>query len=131
MLVLCDLGFRQPAQFTALAKLGVGLLTRVASNAALALIRSRSLEPSLRDHLVWLGRGKTRCPMPVRLVEWQHPQGTWYRYLTKITNPQILPAAYVVALHGERWRFEEAFQAVKRLLGLAYFWMGSQSGVQV
>lgn len=131
MLVLCDLGFRQHAQFTALAQRGVGLLTRVASNAALAPIRSLSNEPSLRDHLVWLGRGKTRCPMPVRLVEWRHPQGNWYRYLTTITDPQILPAAYVVALYGERWRIEEAFQTVKRLLGLAYFWVGSINGVQV
>ena len=131
MLVLCDLGFRQYAQFTALAERGVGLLTRVASNAALCPIRSLSHDPTLRDQLVWLGQGKTRCPMPVRLVEWRHPQGNWYRYLTTITDPQVLPAAYVVALYGERWRIEEAFHVVKRLLGLAYFWVGSINGVQV
>jgi hypothetical protein len=131
LLVLCDLGFRQYAQFTALAARGVGLLTRVASNAALVPIRCLSEEPTLRDQLVWVGRGKTRCPLPMRLVEWQHPQGNWYRYLTTILDPQILPAAYVVALYGERWRIEEAFHVVKRLLGLAYFWVGSINGVQV
>jgi hypothetical protein len=40
-----------------------------------------------------------------------------------------LPAAYVAALYGQRWRIEEAYAVVKRLLGLAYFWTGSENGV--
>lgn len=131
MLLLGDLGFRHYGQFTALAQRGISLLTRVASNAALCPIRSLSEEPTLRDSLVWVGQGKTRCPMPLRLVQWRHPQGIWYRYLTTVTDPAILPAAYVVALYGERWRIEEAFHTVKRVLGLAYFWVGSVNGVQV
>ena len=131
MLLLCDLGFRDYEQFTALAQRGVGLLTRAVSNAVLTPIRTLTEAPTLRDQVVWLGQGKTRCPMPLRLVAWRHPQGNWYRYLTTITDPAVLPAASVVALYGERWRIEEAFHAVKRLLGLAYFWVGSVNGVQV
>ncbi len=131
MLLLCDLGFRHYAQFTRLQERGVALLTRVASNAALCPIRTLSAAPTLCDSLVWLGQGKTRCPLPLRLVEWRHPQGAWYRYLTSVTDPAVLPAAYVVALYGERWRIEEAFHTVKRVLGLAYFWVGSVNGVQV
>lgn len=130
-LLICDLGFRHYGQFTRLHQRGVALLTRVASNAALSPIRTLSDEPTLRDRLVWLGGRKTRCPMPLRLVEWRHPQGAWYRYLTTVTDPSLLPAAYVVALYGERWRIEEAFHVVKRVLGLAYFWVGSINGVQV
>jgi hypothetical protein len=37
----------------------------------------------------------------------------------------------VVALYWQRWRIEDAFNIVKRLLGLAYFWTGSINGVQV
>lgn len=131
MLLLCDLGFRDYAQFTTLARRGIGLLTRVMSNAVLTPMCTLTETPTLRDHVVWLGRGKTRCPMPLRLVEWRHPQGNWYRYLTTITDPTVLPAPSVVALYGERWRIEEAFHTVKRLLGLAYFWVGSINGVQV
>jgi len=37
----------------------------------------------------------------------------------------------VVALYYQRWRIEDAFNIVKRLLGLAFFWVGSSNGVQV
>lgn len=37
----------------------------------------------------------------------------------------------MVALYWQRWRIEDAFNAVKRLLGLAYFWGGSTNAVQV
>jgi hypothetical protein len=48
-----------------------------------------------------------------------------------VLAPAGLPAAYVVALYGHRWRIEEAFAVVKRLLGLAYFWTGGQKGITV
>lgn len=35
----------------------------------------------------------------------------------------------MVALYGQRWRIEDAYAIVKRLLGLAYFWTGSENGV--
>ena len=37
----------------------------------------------------------------------------------------------MVALYWQRWRIEDAFNIVKRLLGLAYFWVGSDNGVQL
>jgi hypothetical protein len=54
---------------------------------------------------------------------------TWRRYLTNELDPERLPAASVAALYGQRWRIEEAYSLVKRLLGLAYFWTGSPNGV--
>jgi len=66
----------------------------------------------------------------VRLIEIQIG-GRWYRYLTNVLDPQLLPAEYVAELYGQRWRIEDAFNTVKRLLGLAYFWVGSINGVQV
>jgi hypothetical protein len=34
-------------------------------------------------------------------------------------------------LYAQRWRIEEAYLIVKRLLGLAYFWTGAQNGVEL
>ena len=33
-------------------------------------------------------------------------------------------------LYRRRWRIEEAFNTVKRLLGLSYLWTGSLNGIQ-
>ncbi len=66
----------------------------------------------------------------VRLVEVLY-QGKWYRYLTNELDAERLPVPYVVALYWQRWRIEDAYAIVKRLLGLAYFWVGSQNGVEL
>jgi len=42
-----------------------------------------------------------------------------------------LPTAYVVALYRQRWRIEDAYNIVKRLLGLACFWCGAQNAVEM
>jgi hypothetical protein len=36
-----------------------------------------------------------------------------------------------VALYRQRWRIEDAYAIVKRLLGLAYFWCGAQNAVEL
>ena len=55
----------------------------------------------------------------------------WYRYITNELDPDKLPAPYVVALYYQRWTIEDAYNIVKRILGLAYFWNGSQCAVQL
>jgi hypothetical protein len=57
--------------------------------------------------------------------------GSWQRYVTNALDPCVLPPAYAVALSYQRWRIEDAYAVVKRLLGLAYFWVGGENGVQV
>jgi Transposase DDE domain len=37
----------------------------------------------------------------------------------------------VADLYRRRWRIEEAFNTVKRLLGLSYLWTGSLNGMQL
>jgi IS4 transposase len=37
----------------------------------------------------------------------------------------------VADLYRRRWRIEEAFNTVKRLLGLSYLWTGSLNGIQL
>ncbi len=59
----------------------------------------------------------------VRLVEIRSGQ-TWHSYLTSVLEPEILPPYVVADLYRQRWRIEQAFNTVKRLLGLSYLWTG-------
>ena len=70
------------------------------------------------------------CQHPVRLVSvlWGK---TWYYYLTNVQDTQFLSPQQVCELYRRRWRVEEAFFLTKRLLGLAYLWVGGSNGVQI
>ncbi|MGI2909743.1 IS4 family transposase, partial [Hassallia sp. VBCCA 56010] len=42
-----------------------------------------------------------------------------------------LSAQQLCELYRRRWRIEDAFLLTKRLLGLAYIWVGDKNGVQI
>ncbi len=130
VLVLFDLGFVNHALFTELTERSVGFLTRLKSNAVASVQTVLVQSPVLTDALITLGTGKNRCPMTLRMVCVLY-QGKWHRYLTNVLDPVILPPAYVVALYWQRWRIEEAYLTVKRLLGLAYFACTHPNGIEV
>ncbi len=46
-------------------------------------------------------------------------------------DPEVLPPFVVADLYYRRWRMEEAFATVKRLLGLSYVWTGSIHGIKL
>ena len=46
-------------------------------------------------------------------------------------DPHILPPHVVANLYRKRWRIEEAFLVVKRLLDLSYLWTGSINGIKL
>jgi hypothetical protein len=123
-LLILDLGF---TNFKMFAQLGsVTLITRAKSNLSFRVKQAHQSPAYVRDWLIWIGEGKERQPM--RLVQVFY-KGKWYRYLTNELDPEVLPAQYVAALYRQRWSIEDAFNVVKRLLGLAYFWTGSVRGV--
>ena len=129
-LLLFDLGFVNHALFDRLTRQDIAFVTRVKSNAAFTEKQVLWVGPNVRDSLVVLGKGKSQCQQTLRLVAIKY-QGKWYRYLTNVVDPAMLPPAYVVALYWERWRIEEAYLVVKRLLGLAYFACGAQNAIMV
>ena len=51
--------------------------------------------------------------------------------MTSVLEPEILPPYVVADLYRKRWRIEQAFNTVKRLLGLSYLWTGSINGIQL
>ncbi|MFN8569526.1 MAG: IS4 family transposase [Kouleothrix sp.] len=131
MLVLFDLGFLNFARFDQLTDAGVWFLTRQATRTVTRTERVLRKTATLHDQIVRLGSSATsQCQHPLRVVEWLHA-GKWYRYLTNVLDPARLPAEYVVALYWQRWRIEDSFNVIKRLLGLAFFWTGSINGIQI
>jgi hypothetical protein len=127
-LLLFDLGYTHFMRFLQLTQAQVTFITRAKINLAYHLETALQRRDTVRDLLVWIGRGADR--QPVRLIEVLY-HGGWYRYLTNELNPQRLPVESIVALYGQRWRIEDAYAIVKRLLGLAYFWCGAQNAVEL
>jgi hypothetical protein len=130
VLLLFDLGFTNYDWFDQLSLTHIWFVTRAKSNAVYQVQQILHQSAQLHDWVVRLGQGPTECATLVRLIEIQ-VGGSWYRYLTNVLEAQRLPAEYVIELYGQRWRIEDAFNVVKRLLGLAYFWVGSFNGIQL
>jgi hypothetical protein len=106
-------------------------VTRMREKIAYRTVQELSGGPYYRDEIIQVGQYRSHpCQHPLRMVSvlWQ---GTWYRSLTHVLDPQVLSARQVCELYRRRWRIEEAFALTKRLLDLAYVWTGSSNAVQV
>jgi hypothetical protein len=127
-LLIFDMGYINFTVFADLTLQATHFITRAKSNLAYEFAYALVQSPKVRDSLVWVGQGAER--QQLRLIEVLY-RGKWYRYLTNELDAERLPTAYVVALYWQRWRIEDAYSIVKRLLGLAYFWCGAQNAVQL
>jgi hypothetical protein len=127
-LLIVDAGYTNFGVFLQLTVAKVTWITRAKSNLAFQVERALLATPHLLDAVGWIGAGAER--QQVRLIQ-VLVGTTWYRYLTNELSAERLPPLYAVALYRQRWRIEDAFAIVKRLLGLAYFWTGSVNGVQL
>lgn len=127
-LLIFDLGYINFDVFAKLTLAPVKFITRAKSNLVYVFERAILNTTRVRDSLVWIGPEEDR--QLVRLVEVLY-NGKWYRYLSNELDTERLPTAYLVALYWQRWRIEDAYAIVKRLLGLAYFWCGAQNAVEM
>jgi hypothetical protein len=127
-LLIFDKGYINFSIFVKLTQAKVKFITRSKTNLVYKLERAIVRTAAVHDYLVWIGQDETR--QQIRLVEIQY-RGKWYRYMTNQLDAERLPTAYVVALYWQRWRIEDAYNIVKRLLGLAYFWCGAQNAVEM
>lgn len=127
-LVVFDLGFTNFRVYAQLSQAQVRFITRAKTNLVYQVERELVASAGVRDRRVWIGTEAER--QPVRLIEVLY-RGQWYRYLTNELDLARLPTAYAVALYRLRWRIEDAYALVKRLLGLAYFWGGAQNAVEL
>lgn len=130
-LLVFDLGFFKFLWFDQFTQQGKYFLTRLREKTAHRKVQTFSSGPRYRDELIELGQYRSNpCQHQLRLVSvlWDT---TWYCYLTNVLDPNLLPPHLVCELYRRRWRIEDAFALTKRLLGLAYLWVGDSNGVQI
>jgi hypothetical protein len=130
-LLIFDLGFFKFPWFDAFTASDKFFLTRLREKTSYKVIRCLTNAPFYRDEIIHMGEYRSNpCQHSVRLVSvlWG---STWYYYLTNVLDPQVLSAQQVCELYRRRWRVEDAFLLTKRLLGLAYIWVGDTNGVQI
>ena len=130
-LLLLDRGFWNYHLFEKLTLAQSDFITRLKSNAKYKSISILSQSSTHQDTLIRLGTGYQGNPiLDLRLIEIRHGR-SWYRYLTSVLDPNILPPYVVGDLYSRRWRIEESFLLLKRLLGLSYLWTGSINGIKL
>lgn len=130
-LLAFDAGFLDFDFFDRLTERLVAFITRPHVNTAVQVVQILQRSATIHDRIVRLGSSAERsCAHLMRLIEVVY-KGRRYRYLTNVLDPEQSPTEMIVALHRRRWRIERAFFVVKRLLGLAYLWVGSENGIQL
>ncbi len=130
-LLLLDRGFYYFSFWLKLIEREIHLITRLKKVASIKIEQVLTQSYDLRDSLIRLGSETTKTPyITLRLIE-VRSGNTWHCYLTSVLDPKILPPYVVADLYRRRWRIEEAFNTVKRLLGLSYLWTGSLKGIQL
>ena len=125
-LLLLDAGFVNFASFLQLTSQNVTFIIPAATHINYECHRWLTKTDYVHDLLVYIGSGSQR--QLLRLVTVYY-HGESYSYLTNELDPLVLPPHRLASLYWQRWRIEDAFHIVKRLLGLAYFWTGSVYGV--
>jgi hypothetical protein len=130
-LLLLDRGFYGFALFDWCTAQAVSFITRTRTDAAFTVTQTLQETDDIHDSLIQLGQYRSNpCHHPLRLVEVRVGTG-WHHYLTNVLDPTVLSAAAVADLYGRRWRVEEAFSLVKRLLGLSYLWTSAVNGIEL
>ena len=130
-LLLLDRGFYHFSFWLKLIERDIHLITRLKEGASIKLEQVFTKSYDLRDSRIRLGSGTAKTPfVTLRLIEVRSGK-IWHSYLTSVLDPQVLPPYVVADLYRRGWRIEDAFNTVKRLLGLSYLWTGSLHGIQL
>lgn len=130
-LLVFDLGYFAFTFFDALSQTGNWFVSRLRDKTSFTVQQVLVDRPQVRDRIVKLGVFRSnRSERVVRLIEVQLA-GAWRQYVTNVLDPQQLTIVEAVGIYERRWQIESAFLLVKRLLDLAYLWVGSLNGVQL
>ena len=130
-LLLLDRGFYHFAFWQKLIDQQIGFITRIKKGASYQVKRVLTNTYDVKDQIIQIGAGTKKTPvLTIRLVQIRS-KNSWRSYLTSVQEPKILPPYVVADLYQRRWRIEEAFCTVKRLLNLSYLWTGSVNGIQL
>jgi hypothetical protein len=130
-LLILDRGFYHFQFFAQVIAAQAQVITRFKAKAHYDILQVFTETDTCKDALIRLGTKRKQAPqLTLRFIQVRVGR-TWYHYLTSVTDPQQLPPFVVADLYRRRWRIEEAFSTVKRLLGLSYLWTGSLNGIKL
>jgi hypothetical protein len=130
-LLVFDLGYFSFPFFDALTDRRCWFVTRLRAKTSFQVERVLIKRPRFREVIVKLGKYRSNPSRhPVRLIE-IYVGHHWQQYVTNVLEPQQLSVLEVASLYDCRWHIETTFLLVKRLLNLAYLWVGSLNGVQL
>lgn len=130
-LLVVDMGFFKFGWFDQATENKRYFVTRMGEKTTYQVTRVLGQGDQYRDEIITMGKYRSNpCKHPIRMVSvlWGT---TWYRYITNVMTVEQLTAREVCELYRCRWRIEDAFALTKRLLGLAYLWVGDINGVQI
>ena len=129
--LLLDRGFYRFSFWLKLIEGDIHLIIRLKKGASIQVEQVFTNSYALRYRRIRLGSVTAKTPfITLRLIE-VRSGNTGHSYLTSVLSPHVLPPYVVADLYRRRWQIEEAFNIVKRLLGLSYLWTGSLNGVQL
>ena len=130
-LLLLDRGFYPFSFWLKLSERDIHLITRLKKGASIKLEQVFTKSYDLRDSRIRLGAGTAKSPfITLRLIEVRSGK-IWHSYLTSVLDPHVLPPYVVADLYRRRWRIEDAFNTVKRLLGLSYIMSGRSTMIKL
>ena len=129
VLLVLDRGFYDFEWWKRLIDHSVAFIVLGKSNLSYSVVEALSESYTLTDEIIEVGTAASGL-FQLRLISIRKGKGT-YRYLTSVLDPHILPPYVVADLYSRRWRIEDAFHLVKRLLGLGYLWTGSLNGIKL
>lgn len=119
-LILMDGGFCQYQRYAAFTSSDRYFIAPLASNAVTSVVSFRRISASVTDCVIRLGASPKATDPSYRMITLTLG-GTTTRYLTNILDRKRLLAAEMIVCYEYRWKIEQAFLTVKRVLGLAYF----------
>jgi hypothetical protein len=85
----------------------------------------------VRDELVLFpGMSQGEDFYVVRLVHIRQEDGTWWSYVTNLSDPELLPPADIAEIYSLRWRIEIFFRHLKHTMNMGHWFAESEAGVQ-
>lgn len=130
-LLLFDRGFHSFPLYDRCTTQQISFLTRATTDLAYETLQTLQETEMVRDTVIQPGQYTSNpCRYPLRLIEIRVGD-RWHRYLTNVLDPAVLSPGDVGDLYARRWRIEDAFALVKRLLGLSYLWTGAANGIEL
>lgn len=130
-ILVLDRGYNSFAQFDAITEQGSTVVGRWTANWRAEVVQTLPSPQGLLDQIVRVGPYRSSpSHHPLRRIG-RRDQGQWHWWVTTELDAERLPADQVIALYTQRWRIEEVFLQVKRLLNLSYLWGSTDNAIAV